>query len=117
MAAGKKTGGRKKGTPNKRTEAAKALVTRAASEGILPLEVMLGAMRDAWEKGDKTGAATFAKDAAPYVHPRLANVQHSGDADNPVETVTRIELVSPMDHDDSEDCPSAEAHQGIYGTC
>jgi hypothetical protein len=35
------------------------------------------------------------------VLPDLAAIELSGDADNPVETVTRIELVAPG-HDDSE---------------
>jgi len=115
MAAGKKTGGRTKGTLNRRTAAIKAVMDEGALEGITPLEVMLGAMRDAWEKGDKAQAANFAKDAAPYLHPRLANVQHSGDAENPVETVTRIELTSP-EADNGTHRTTAQAHPHIYGT-
>ncbi len=95
MAYGKKTGGRQKGTKNRRTRERMALVAQATSDGISPLEVMLGAMRQSWSEGDHEAAAGYARDAAPYVHPRLANVQHSGDADNPVETVTRIELTAP----------------------
>ena len=37
---------------------------------------MLNAMRDLWEEGTpeaKREAARIAKDAAPYVHPRLSN--------------------------------------------
>ena len=34
-----------------------------------------------------------ARDAAPFLHPRLANVQHSGDENNPVQVVNRIERV------------------------
>jgi hypothetical protein len=82
MAKGTKTGGRRKGAKNKTTlerEAGIAEITaKAAAEGIMPLEVMLGAMRDAWEASDKDAAARFAKDAAPYVHPRLAAVEHTG---------------------------------------
>lgn len=48
------------------------------SEGITPLEVMLNAMRGAWEAGKTAEAHEFAKDAAPYIHPRLAAVDHSG---------------------------------------
>jgi hypothetical protein len=84
MAAGKKTGGRQKGVPNKRTVQRMALVDQATSQGISPLEVMLGAMREAWEAGDKEAAANFAKDAAPYIHPRLAAVEHSGNQDKPL---------------------------------
>ncbi len=84
MAVGRKTGGRQKGVPNKRTEAKLAIVAQATSEGISPLEVMLRAMRDAWENGDKVAAANFAKDAAPYMHPRLAAVEHSGNEQKPL---------------------------------
>jgi len=101
MAAGKKTGGRRKGTPNKRTEASRALVARATAEGISPLDVMLGAMREAWEKGDKGGAAIFARDAAPYMHPKLSAVQHSGDNDNPV-AFNIVSGVPREAHDDDD---------------
>lgn len=93
MAAGKKTGGRQKGTPNKRTEVRASLVDRATAEGISPLEVMLGAMREAWTNGDMAGAANFAKDAAPYLHPKLSSIEHKGDPDNPLEQNSRVELV------------------------
>ena len=67
--------GRKKGEPNKATQQRQAEI---AETGVTPLDVMIGAMRGAWEAGDKDAAARFAKDAAPYVHPRLAAVEHTG---------------------------------------
>ena len=82
MAKGQKTGGRRKGAKNKATverEIGQAqIVAEAKAEGISPLEVMLGAMRDAWGKADMDAASRYAKDAAPYVHPRLAAVEHTG---------------------------------------
>ena len=36
-----------------------------------------------------------AKAAIGYEKPKLAAVEHSGDPKNPVETVTRIQIVSP----------------------
>jgi hypothetical protein len=48
--------------------------------GITPIEVMLTAMRDLWEVGTpeaKREAATIAKDAVPYVHPRLASIDQN----------------------------------------
>lgn len=93
MAVGRKTGGRQKGVPNKRTEANRAFVTRCIEEGVSPLDVMLGAMREAWEKGDKAAAANFAKDAAPYLHPKLSSIEHKGDPENPLEQNSRVELV------------------------
>jgi len=102
MAKGKKTGGRQKGTKNSRTLARQALVDKATAEGITPLEVMLGAMRDAWAEGNKPEAAGYARDAAPYMHPKLSNIQHGGDEDNPLQSVTRIELVAFHDGNGSD---------------
>lgn len=98
----KKTGGRVKGTPNKRTVAAMAIVDQSRAEGITPLEVMLGAMREAWERGDKSEAAGHAVNAAPYMHPKLSTVKHEGDEENPLRTVTRIELVGYTDGNSSD---------------
>lgn len=114
MAAGKKTGGRQKGSQNKRTRERTVLVTKALSEGISPLDVMLGAMRDAWQSGKKAEAATYARDAAPYLHPKLSSIEHKGDPDNPLETVTHIVLTSP-ETDDSTDRTASQAHPGIHG--
>jgi hypothetical protein len=60
------------------------MLAKAAAEGISPLEVMMTAMREAWANGDKEKAVQVAEKAAPYIHAKLAAVQHSGDADNPV---------------------------------
>ena len=93
---GKRPGaGRKPGRPNKRTIARQQLASTAASEGISPLEVMLKRMRyydsvvdlelkkgEGADRGiidDALKAANeAAKDAAPYIHPRLSAVDHSG---------------------------------------
>jgi hypothetical protein len=69
--------GRPPGSKNQRT----VEIARAAVEaGITPIEVMLNAMRDLWDQGtpeSKREAATIAKDAAPYVHPRLSNIDQN----------------------------------------
>lgn len=76
---GKRPGaGRPKGSRNARTKAVIKLVDRALKADATPLEVMLKAMNDALERNDLPAAHAFAKDAAPYVHPRLAAVAHSG---------------------------------------
>ena len=94
---GKREGaGRKKGAQTKLTQ---EIAAKASAEGISPLEVMLGAMRNAWENQDKDGAARFAKDAAPYVHPRLAAVEHTGKDGKdliPEKAVTPFELARFM---------------------
>lgn len=43
--------------------------------------------------GFRQMAQDAARDAAPYVHPKLASVEHKGDPNNPVAHVHRVELV------------------------
>ena len=69
MATGRKTGGRRRGTPNKAT-AKKA--EEIAKSGLTPLDYMLRQLRNA--KNPPELRMEAAKNAAPYVHPRLANV-------------------------------------------
>jgi hypothetical protein len=118
----KKTGGRQAGTPNKATAARQAEV---AASGVTPLDVMLANMRlyhrQAEELLELLSAAESpeakiqilgeasrhrqmaqkcAADAANYVHPKLASVQHGGDPDNPLKleggAVTDIERLQVM---------------------
>ena len=93
MAWGRKTGGRRKGTPNKRTSvlSAKTEAAVAGSEGEMPLDYMIRVMRDPTTEPHRRDA--MAKAAAPYVHPTLAAVAHKHlDAEGhpiaPVVTVT-----------------------------
>lgn len=44
-------------------------------------------MRTHAEKEDWDAAASIAKDAAPYMHAKLASVQHSGPKGGPIQTV------------------------------
>jgi hypothetical protein len=50
---------------------------------VTPLEVLLLAMREAYKKRGIRAAQPYAKDAAPYMHPRLsaiaAKVNQPGD--------------------------------------
>lgn len=62
--------GRKKGSLSKLTEDA---VARAQEGGILPLDYMLQVLRDVQE--DSSRRLDAAKAAAPYLHPRLANIE------------------------------------------
>ena len=95
MANGFKTGGRKKGTPNKATAVRQAEIT---ASGLTPLDFMLSVMRD--EQADKAARLDAAKAAAPYVHPRLAAIEsrHSGPDGGPVRPVYII-----SDHPMSEE--------------
>lgn len=85
--APKKAPGRPKGAPNKRTVAIRAVTDEAVARGITPLEVMLEAMRHFHDAGQLKDAAAVAKDAAPYVHPRLAQVEHQGNNEKPMRLV------------------------------
>lgn len=72
--------GRKPGVPSKKTQARMALAEEALEGGVTPLEVMLERMRELRERGDeesKDKAANIAKDAAPYLHPRLSSVEQN----------------------------------------
>lgn len=73
MAAGRKTGGRVRGTPNRATAAKAAEV---AASGLTPLDFMLAALRDEEKAFDTRMDA--AKAAAPYVHPKRAPVDSDG---------------------------------------
>jgi hypothetical protein len=73
--------GRKPGGKNRKS---REIADRAAAEGITPLEVMLHTMRAHYEAGDFDAASAVAKDAAPYVHPRLAAVEHGGKDGGPL---------------------------------
>ena len=68
----RKGAGRKVGSATKKT---REIADRAAAEGVTPLEVMLEAMNALRDAGDLEKAASVAKDAAPYMHPRLASVE------------------------------------------
>ena len=69
---GKRPGaGRPVGAATRKT---RALADQAAAEGLTPLEVMLRAMREHAEAGRWDESAAVAKDAAPYLHPRLSSV-------------------------------------------
>lgn len=81
---GARTGaGRKAGVLTSKT---RAIAEQAIADGITPLEVMLHAMRAKYGEGDLVAAAALAKDAAPYVHPRLAAIEQSGPDGGPVPT-------------------------------
>lgn len=84
MAAGIKTGGRKKGVPNK-ANAARAAEIAAAGE--TPLDYQLRVMRDPTVDHDRRDKMAIA--AAPYVHPKLANIEHAGKDGGPINvTIT-----------------------------
>ena len=82
MAKGKKTGGRKRGTPNHITAERKAKLAEAQMAGLTPLDYMLGVLRDEDAKPEERMHA--AVHAAPYIHPKLATIDHGGKDGSPV---------------------------------
>jgi len=107
MALGKKTGGRKIGSANKRT---REIADKAIAEGVTPLEYMLDVMRapmmpeikQAIENG-QIDADTItrlsgwhkmrydaAKDAAPYIHPRLQAITGPDGGAIQIEKIERV---------------------------
>ena len=107
MANGKKTGGRKKGTPNRATAAKAAEI---AASGLTPLDFMLVVMRD--EDRPFPVRLDAAKSAAPYIHPRLAAVEHSGSMD---VTVTEAEVDADIARLQAEIAAAAAAEADEFG--
>jgi hypothetical protein len=87
---GKRPGaGRRKGSLTTKT---RAIAEKATAEGLTPLEVMLKAMRRHADAEQWDEAAAHAKDAAPYIHPKLAAVQHTGRDGGPILTADLSKL-------------------------
>jgi hypothetical protein len=84
-------GGKRPGAGRKRTKdtpAGKlnsALVQKVLKDGTTPLQVMMEAMKAAYETGGAVAAVPFAKECAPYVHPKLAATEHSGKLETQVD--------------------------------
>lgn len=75
--------GRKSDRAARQREAAELLVARHMS----PLDVMLKAMEHHAAAGNWDKAASFAKDAAPYLHARLQSIEVAGKpAGEPIQT-------------------------------
>lgn len=75
----RKGAGKPKGAVSKFNAEARA---QAAAGGIMPLDYLLGLLRD--EGTPKETRIDVAKAAAPYCHARLAAIEHSGDKDKPI---------------------------------
>jgi hypothetical protein len=76
--------GRKPGVPNRRT-AEKAAAIEAS--GLTPLDFMLSVLRN--EDNTTEDRMDAAKAAAPYVHAKLASVEHKGDGGGALEVIFR----------------------------
>lgn len=86
--------GRKPGSATAKT---RLIADRAAEQGITPLEFMLNVMRqEPPETEDERVRQSYvamrfeaAKAAAPYIHPRLAAIEHFGPNGGPIEMTTK----------------------------
>lgn len=94
---GKRPGaGRKKGVPNKATQEQRQAI---AESGLTPLEYLLSVVRDKEE--ERAVRMDAAHKAAPYVHPKLAAVDHTSSDGTMSPTPTVVEFVAPeVDEDD-----------------
>jgi hypothetical protein len=83
---GMKTGGRKKGTPNKRS----AELIKAMKSGESPLDYMLRVMRDSRAAPERRDQ--MAKAAAPYMHPRLTAIEVSDNDESSYQASVSIHV-------------------------
>lgn len=82
---GKREGaGRRAGSITKRS---REIADKAAQEGITPLEFMLDVLRDEAKPFDARCWA--AEKAAPYIHAKLASVEHTGEDGGPLQIIIR----------------------------
>ena len=89
---GKKTGGRKKGTPNKATESIKL---KLENMGCDPVEAMAKIAMDAEAGGDTDTALRAYKELAQYVAPKLRSVEITEDKGEPEPMVFNFGVSEP----------------------
>jgi len=91
-----------------------------------PLDVLLTAMQRKWDAGDLDAAATLARAAAPYLHPRPTATPSKDSARDPARTAERQTRESAPPHlltdaeldrllDDDEPDPGGEPDGGAAG--
>ena len=79
--------GRRSGSPNRITAEYREAV---AKSGLLPLDYMLSVLRD--ENATEESRRWAASQAAPYLHPKLAAIEHTGKDGGPIETTTQTDF-------------------------
>lgn len=87
--------GRKKGAAGRATAEAREM---AKAAGETPLEYMLRVMHD--EAADTKRRDGMAAAAAPYIHPKLASIEHSGPDGGPIPISAehlRVEIAGELD--------------------
>lgn len=89
---GTKTGGRVKGTPNKKTQ---DVIDKLKAMGCDPIEGMANIAAQAYSEGDLPLAGNMYKELAQYVAPKRKAIEHSGSNDTPLDTMWQIKVVKP----------------------
>jgi len=87
--------GRKPGAPNKASAARQKAVE---ASGLAPLDYLLGVMRD--DTVPREERVEAAKAAAPYVHPKLATVDHKSSDGSMTPKPDRIIIEAAGDNGD-----------------
>lgn len=91
MAKGVKTGGRKKGSRNRKV---KEEIEALAASGLMPLDYMLAIVRDLTV--DPVRRDDMSKAAAPYCHAKLASIEHTGkDGADLIPRIINVKFPSP----------------------
>jgi len=90
--------GRPKGKPNQFNDEARK---KALEGGISPLDYMLGILRD--ESRPEDVRMDAAKAAAPYLHAKLAAVEHSG-----AVSLTHEDALDELDDARADNPPAAQ---------
>lgn len=76
MALGRKTGGRKKGTPNKKTQ---SIQDKLDKHGCDPIEGMAKIAKQAMDEGDMSLALSAYKEIAQYIVPKRKAIELSNE--------------------------------------
>jgi len=91
----RKTGGRKKGTPNKKT---KEVIERLKELNCDPIEGMAKIAQTALDSDDLALAGQMYKELAQYVAPKRKAVEITGEGGGPIESRWEVEIKDVTEH-------------------
>jgi hypothetical protein len=77
-----------------------AVAEKALQSGLTPLDYMLGILRD--ETKDAKDRFAAAKEAAPYLHPRLSSVEASVKVNEHEQSVRNLHAIVTATTEDHE---------------
>lgn len=96
MALGKKTGGRKTGTTNKKTQ---SVIDKLEELKCDPIEGMAKIAKQAMGEGDLQLAGNMYKELAQYVAPKRKSIEITGEDGGPIKTSSTFNFI-PVGSDD-----------------